>query len=151
MHAQSSHGKSRSSPQRQNASGRITGTAEPLSPLDNNMNTSATNPFSSTSRGPHSAIMAEPNASVGQFAFAPATQQTTVVTTTTTTVNMAPFVLRPPQDLHERDPKQYPLAYSHTPASMRRFGFNIGGQLATYMEADDASSFLHKVGSSFNA
>ncbi|PNS16636.1 hypothetical protein CAC42_4600 [Sphaceloma murrayae] len=86
----------------------------------------------------------KPYSTAGQFAFAPATQQTTVVTTTTTTVNLAPFVLQPPKNLHDRDPKQYPLAYSPTPDSLKSIHFKVGGRLTTFVEADDPSHFMEK-------
>jgi len=90
--------------------------------------------------------MAQPHSAVGQFAFAPATQQTTVTTTTTTTVSLEPFILRPPVDLADRDPKQYPLAFSPTPVSMRSIGLEVGGMRASFKEADDTDGFLQKVG-----
>ncbi|KAF2153898.1 WD40 repeat-like protein [Myriangium duriaei CBS 260.36] len=80
----------------------------------------------------------------GQFAFAPATQQTTVVTTTTTTVNLAPFVLQPPQTLQSRDPKQFPLVASRTPAHLRSIKFKLGGRLTSFTEKEDAEDFLGK-------
>ena len=89
--------------------------------------------------------MADAHTTAGEFAFTPATQQTTVVTTTTTTVSLPPFVLRPPQDLQQRDPKQYPLAFTATPASMRRFAFEMGNRVATYNEVDSAEQYLQKV------
>ncbi|KAF2220863.1 WD40-repeat-containing domain protein [Elsinoe ampelina] len=85
-----------------------------------------------------------PYSTAGQFAYAPATQQTTVVTTTTTTVNLAPFVLQPPKHLNERDPKQYPLAYSPTPEYMKNIRFQLGGRLTTFTEAEEPGSFLGK-------
>ena len=90
-------------------------------------------------------IMAGPSTTAGQFAFTPATQQTTVVTTTTTTVSLPPFVLKPPRDLQQRDPKQYPLACSPTPASLRRVAFGMGDRSATYNEADSPEQYLRKV------
>jgi len=89
--------------------------------------------------------MTDPNSAVGQFAFAPATQQTTVTTTTTTTISLEPFVLKPPVDLQNRDPKQYPLAFSATPMAIKRFGFDVSGMRASFEEVDDGNSFLHDV------
>jgi len=89
--------------------------------------------------------MAEPNSTVGQFAFAPATQMTTVTTTTTTTVSLEPFILKPPVDLADRDPKQFPLAFTPTPASMRRIDLEVGGLRTSFREADDNAEFLQDV------
>ena len=87
---------------------------------------------------------AVPHLTAGQFSFAPATQQTTITTTTTTTVSLAPLMIRPPQDLLQRDPKQYPLAFSPTPASMKRFGFELAGRSTLYQEAEEADEFVHR-------
>ncbi|GAM87885.1 hypothetical protein ANO11243_059130 [Dothideomycetidae sp. 11243] len=86
----------------------------------------------------------KPHSTVGHFAFAPATQQTTVVTTTTTTVNLAPFILQPPPSLHNRDPKQFPLVTSRTPAHLRSFNFKLGGQITSYEEPNDAEEFYER-------
>lgn len=89
--------------------------------------------------------MTDSRSAVGQFAFAPATQQTTVTTTTTTTISLEPFVLRPPLNLEHRDPKQYPLAFSDTPTAIKRFGFDVGGMRASFKEVEDGDSFLQDV------
>jgi len=123
--------------------------ARPLLSLDNSSALTRSTLDPAHPRKRLKTAMAESHSAVGQFALAPATQQTTVVTTTTTTVNLAPFLLKPPQDLRDRDPKQYPLAFSPTPASMKRFGFNVGGAVAHYREADDPDAFIQQVGMIF--
>ncbi|KAJ9618664.1 SCF ubiquitin ligase complex subunit cdc4 [Taxawa tesnikishii (nom. ined.)] len=87
--------------------------------------------------------MAPPYTTVGHFSFGPATQQTIVTTTTTTTISFPPLQIKPPRDLYERDPKQYPLAFSPTPSSIKRFGFEVGGRRTVYKEAEDANASLH--------
>lgn len=89
--------------------------------------------------------MAPPHSTVGHFSFGPATQQTVVTTTTTTTISFPPLQIKPPQDLYERDPKQYPLAFTPTPHAIKKFGFDIGETRTTYREADDADASLRNV------
>lgn len=67
-----------------------------------------------------------------------ATQTKVVTTTTTTTTSFPPLLLNPPLHLHDMDPKQYPLAAAPTPASMKKFSFNVGGSRTTFEEADDS-------------
>ncbi|KAL1297186.1 hypothetical protein AAFC00_004758 [Neodothiora populina] len=88
--------------------------------------------------------IAPPYSALGHVSFAPATRQTVVTTTTTTTVSLPPLLFRPPQDLAVRDPKQYPLAASPTPYSLRRFNIDVGGRQVVYREADDAQASLSK-------
>lgn len=82
---------------------------------------------------------------LGQLSFAPATQTTVVVTTTTTTTNFPPFVMRTPSQLHDLDPKLYPLAATPTPQSMKRFCFDIGGKPTFFREAEATGETLHEV------
>ncbi|KAK8253820.1 WD repeat-containing protein pop1 [Phyllosticta capitalensis] len=80
----------------------------------------------------------DPHASLGQLSYGPATQTTVVTTTTTTTTSFPPLLLNAPRHLNQRDPKQYPLAASPTPQSIKDFSFSIGGREARFREADDA-------------
>lgn len=84
------------------------------------------------------AMLPPQHSTVAQMAFGPATQQTVVTTTTTTTVSLPPLIMRPPKDLYERDPKQYPLAFSPTPHTIKRFCFDVNGRPAVFHEAEDA-------------
>jgi F-box and WD-40 domain protein CDC4 len=80
-----------------------------------------------------------------QLSYAPATQTTVVTTTTTTTTSFPPFVVNSPRNLKDRDPKQYPLAATPTPSSMKRFCFNVDGKAACFQEADDTEVALQDV------
>lgn len=93
--------------------------------------------------------MAPPYTTLGHLSFAPATQQTVVTTTTTTTVSLPPLLFKPPTDLSARDPKQYPLAFSPTPASLKHFRVDAGGQPILYREADDAQASLTRASPTF--
>lgn len=86
-----------------------------------------------------------PGTSLGQFSFAPATRTTVVTTTTTTTTNFPPLILNPPRSVQNLDPKQYPLASSPTPASLRNIKFEIGGQSVIFNEPEDTASALEQV------
>lgn len=88
--------------------------------------------------------MAHDELTAGQFAFAPATQQTTVITTTTTTISLPPFVLDE-TSIRPKDGGHYPLAHVPTPADLRAFTFNLGGQQATFLEAEHAQPYLTEV------
>ncbi|KAF2164646.1 hypothetical protein M409DRAFT_67767 [Zasmidium cellare ATCC 36951] len=77
---------------------------------------------------------------MGQFTLGPATKQTVTTVTTYTTVQLPPLIMEPPKDLEERDPKQYPLAHTPTPASMRDFDFQFGGQPVAFHEAEDTAA-----------
>ncbi|KAI9758843.1 MAG: hypothetical protein M4579_002789 [Chaenotheca gracillima] len=80
-----------------------------------------------------------PHTTLGELSYAPATQTTVVTTTTTTTTSFPPLVLKPPRHLNELDRKQYPLAQSPTPQSLRKFCFDVGGTPTYFQEANDAS------------
>ncbi len=84
---------------------------------------------------------------LGQISYGPATQTTVVTTTTTTTTNFPPFVLKAPQYLHDLDPKQYPLAASPTPQSIKKLCFEVEGKPTIFEEADDTLDTIEKVGS----
>lgn len=115
----------------------------------------ATSPFSVPARVTseefgnkvHSKNVLEPTADdmLGQFSYAPATQTTIVTTTTTTTTNFPPLIVKAPHSLHELDPKMYPLAFSPTPQSIKRFCFDVGGRQAIFSEADDTQDALNEV------
>lgn len=88
--------------------------------------------------------MPPPNLTVASLAFGPATQQTVVTTTTTTTVSLPPLIMNPPRDLMERDPKQYPLVFSPTPRSIKRFCFDVHGRPTTFHENEDPEDTLRQ-------
>lgn len=90
------------------------------------------------------ATMPPPNATVASMCFGPATQQTVVTTTTTTTVSLPPLIMNPPKNLMERDPKQYPLVFSPTPRSIKRFCFDVHGRPTTFHESEDAEETLRQ-------
>ncbi|KAF1813856.1 WD40 repeat-like protein, partial [Eremomyces bilateralis CBS 781.70] len=73
-----------------------------------------------------------------------ATQTTVVTTTTTTTTSFPPLVFNSPRSLSERDPKQYPLAASPTPASIRQLSFNLGGRPAFLKESENFKHALEE-------
>ena len=73
-----------------------------------------------------------PHAVVGQIS---ATQTMVVTTTTTTTTSFPPLLLNPPKHLHDMDPKQYPLAASPTPTTIRKLCFDVEGRTTTFEEA----------------
>lgn len=88
--------------------------------------------------------MAPHHSTVAQLSFGPATQQTVTTVTTTTTVTLPPITMNPPKDLHERDPKQYPLAFTPTPHSIKRFCFDVNGRPTTFHESEDADETLRR-------
>lgn len=47
------------------------------------------------------------------------------------------FTLKTPRDLHQRDPKQYPLASNPTPNILKKFYFDVGGQTACFEESSE--------------
>jgi len=87
----------------------------------------------------------EPNALLGQFSFAPATQTTVVTTTTTTTTKFPPLLMRPPRRMHELDLKLYPLAASPTPPNLKNISFEIDGKPTIFREAEDTTLALEQV------
>jgi F-box and WD-40 domain protein CDC4 len=88
--------------------------------------------------------MPPPNSTVASMCFGPATQQTVVTTTTTTTVSLPPLIMNPPRNLMDRDPKQYPLVFSPTPHSIKRFHFDVHGRPTTFHESEDAEETLRQ-------
>lgn len=86
-------------------------------------------------------------AALGQLKYAPATQTTVVTTTTTTTTSFPPLLLKAPRHLHNRDPKQYPLAASPTPDGIRDFSFDVDGRPVCFSETDDLEGPLLQVSS----
>jgi hypothetical protein len=80
-----------------------------------------------------------------QLSYAPATQTTVVTTTTTTTTAFPPFLMKAPRNLAERDSKNYPLASKPTPDALKRFTFDLGGQIACFEEAADVDSAMNEV------
>lgn len=83
-----------------------------------------------------------PRSSLGQFSLGPTTQTTVVTTTTTTTTKFPPLILPGLHNAAELDPKQYPLATSPTPASLRDIEFSLGGQSIKFREASDTVAEL---------
>lgn len=82
----------------------------------------------------------DPYATMAQLSFAPATKTTVVTTTYTTTTTFPPMCINAPGLLGERDPKEYPLAHTQAPQSIRKFYFDSeGGALACFEEAHDIS------------
>jgi F-box and WD-40 domain protein CDC4 len=84
-------------------------------------------------------------ATLGQLSMAPATQTTVITTTTTTTMSYPPFVMNAPRNLSERDSKEYPLAHTQAPESIRRFFFDAGGTQACFEEANDVVDKMQQV------
>lgn len=97
-----------------------------------------------TSKTVHSEL-ADPYATMGQLSFAPATKTTVVTTTTTTTTTFPPMCINAPGNLGERDPKEYPLAHTQAPESIRKFYFESGGGLACFEEEQAASDKVQEV------
>lgn len=81
---------------------------------------------------------------IASMSFVPTTQQTVVTTTTTTTVALPPLIMNPPKNLMERDPKQYPLVFSPTPHSIKRFCFDVHGRPTTFHESEDAEETMRQ-------
>ncbi|KAI7102957.1 hypothetical protein KC324_g20811, partial [Hortaea werneckii] len=67
----------------------------------------------------------------------------TTVTTTTTTA-LPPIVMHPPKDLQERDPKQYPLAFTPTPNPLKKFAFDYHGRPASFHESEDPNETVRR-------
>lgn len=86
-----------------------------------------------------------PFSSVGQFSFAPTTQTTVVTTTTTTTMSFPQLVMRPPRNLNELDPKEFPLAATPTPPNLKRLCFDLNGKRTHFRETDDPEQSLREV------
>lgn len=84
------------------------------------------------------------HSTLAQLSFGPATQQIITTVTTTTTVSLPPLVINPPKDLFERDPKQYPLAFSPTPQSIKRFCFDVNGRPTTFHESEDPKETMRR-------
>lgn len=74
---------------------------------------------------------------LGQFSFAPTTRTTVVTTTTTTTTSFPPLIFRPPRAVKDLDARQYPLAASPTPASLRNLKFKVGDKSIVFNEPED--------------
>jgi len=79
---------------------------------------------------------------MGQVSFGPAIQKTVTTVTTFTTTDLPPLIINPPKDLLERDPKMYPLAYTPTPGSIKRFEFDYHGQRTNFHEAEDPNETM---------
>ncbi|KAJ6262792.1 Beta-TrCP [Drechslerella dactyloides] len=79
---------------------------------------------------------------IGQLSFVPTTRTTVVTTTTTTTTSFPPLVIKPPRSLSQLDAKEYPLAASPTPLSLKRFCFDLDGHPTYFRESDDPNKTL---------
>ncbi|KAF2460598.1 WD40-repeat-containing domain protein [Lineolata rhizophorae] len=88
---------------------------------------------------------------IGQLSYGPTTQTTVVTTTFTTTTSFPPLVFNPPKHLHHRDPKQYPLASSPTPQSLKSLTFDVGGKPARFCEADDTEETVQKLNNEYES
>ncbi|KAF1991920.1 WD40 repeat-like protein [Aulographum hederae CBS 113979] len=93
----------------------------------------------------------EPFSTLGQLSYAPATQTTVVTTTTTTTTSFPPMLFKPPRHLHDRDPKQYPLASSPTPQALKSFCFDVNGKPAWFREAEQPEQTLREAQNQYAA
>lgn len=126
-------------------------------PVEHVLSTAPASPTDDMSHGPSqkrsgeestttttTSMMPPQNSTMAQLSFGPATQQTVTTVTTTTTVQLPPLIMRPPKDLYERDPKQYPLAFSPTPSSIKRFCFDIDGRPTRFKEAEDPEDTMRK-------
>jgi F-box and WD-40 domain protein CDC4 len=82
---------------------------------------------------------------MAQLSIAPATTTTVVTTTTTTTTQFPPMVFKPPRNLGQRDPKEYPLAYARTPDNLRRFSFEVAGARGYFEEAAEGVDAVAEV------
>lgn len=107
---------------------------------------------SNTSERPFSTTLAReagkkvaPYTTVGQFSFAPTTQTTVVTTTTTTTTTFPQLVMKPPRYLNELDPKEFPLAAVPTPATLKRFCFDVDGRPTYFREKEDADQSIREL------
>ena len=88
--------------------------------------------------------MPHQQSTVAQLSFGPATQQTVTTVTTTTTICLPPLVMKPPKQLEERDPKQYPLAFSPTPSNLKRFCTDIHGRPIRFQEEENPQETVRK-------
>jgi F-box and WD-40 domain protein CDC4 len=96
-------------------------------------------PTTESKHVPDSSVLEPEPYSYCQLSYAPATKTTIVTTTTTTTTSFPPFMLQAPRDLLARDPRQYPLASTPTPSSLKHFTFTAGGRTACF---DESSSIV---------
>jgi F-box and WD-40 domain protein CDC4 len=82
---------------------------------------------------------------MGQFSFAPTTRTTVVTTTTTTTTSFPPLTINPPRAVKDLDARQYPLASSPTPATLRNLKFKIGDKAIVFNEPEDITNATAEV------
>lgn len=85
------------------------------------------------------------DAAIGQFSFAPTTRTTVVTTTTTTTTSFPPLTIKPPRAVKDLDTRQYPLASSPTPATLRNLKFKIGDKSIVFNEPEDTTNTTAEV------
>ncbi|KAI5361912.1 Putative F-box domain, WD40/YVTN repeat-like-containing domain superfamily [Septoria linicola] len=115
----------------------------PASPTDDNVAEHRSN-LEHTTRTTTSTTMPPEHSTMGQMSFGPATQQTITTVTTTTTVSLPPLVMKPPHDLYERDPKQYPLAFTPTPSTIKKFCFDVNGRPTVFRESEDPAATMQQ-------
>ncbi|KAK4625526.1 Cell division control protein 4 [Fulvia fulva] len=115
----------------------------PASPTEDEVDHHDTR-HSETTTTTNTTMMAPKDSTMAQLSFGPATQQTVTTVTTTTTVSLPPLVMKPPRDLYDRDPKQYPLAFTPTPGNIKRFAFDLNGRPTTFHEAEDPEETVRK-------
>lgn len=130
----------RSSIHRQNESIGISSSSSTMNPSSSLQHQPTMRTVSSQRR-----IAVPPYTTVGQFSYAPTTQTTVVTTTTTTTTNFPQMVFKPPRSLNELDPKEFPLAATPTPASLKRFCFDVNGKPTYFRESEDPEVSLRQV------
>jgi hypothetical protein len=53
--------------------------------------------------------------------------------------------MRPPRNLNELDPKEFPLAAVPTPSNLKRFCFDMNGKPTHFREMDDPGESLREV------
>ena len=82
---------------------------------------------------------------LAHFSFAPATTTTVVTTTTTTTTTFPPLVMKGPRHIQDPDSKEYPLASTPTPPTLKKFCFDVGGRPTIFQEADHAAESYKSV------
>ena len=107
--------------------------------------TNSSEDFAPSNEPSQSSQSTHPNALLGQLSFAPATQTTVVTTTTTTTTKFPPFAIPRPRYAHQLDRRNYPLAATPTPPSLRNIHFEIGGKPTVFREAADTTLELEQV------
>ena len=117
----------------------------PASPTDETQSLKPTNALNEEAPMSNTTYTMPPqHSTVGQLSFGPATQKTVTTVTTTTTVSLPPLIMRPLKDLSERDPKQYPLAFSPTPKHIKRFSTDVNGRPVRFHEEENPQDTIRQ-------